>query len=152
MDEKTLRNLIGEIQSGSLQADDALAKLRALSIENLGFANLDHHREIRCGFPEVIYCEGKTVDQVAEIFVRLAAAGGNVLATRASLEQGEAVGSREGQRQWFRVPQGRPMARWRPRDEGPALHTGSLHRGYRARHGRRRIATHLSPASVPGKD
>jgi len=49
----------------------------------LGFAQIDHHRQVRCGFPEVIYCPGKTVEQIIEIFSALAEKGNNVLATRA---------------------------------------------------------------------
>ena len=52
--------------------DDALARLRRLPFENLGFAHVDHHRAIRCGFPEVIFCPGKTVEQIGAIFARLA--------------------------------------------------------------------------------
>ena len=49
----------------------------------MGFAQIDHHRQVRCGFPEVIYCPGKTVEQIIEIFSALAEKGNNVLATRA---------------------------------------------------------------------
>jgi NCAIR mutase (PurE)-related protein len=49
----------------------------------LGFAHIDHHRQIRCGFPEVIFCPGKTADQIVKIFSNLAEKGNNVLATRA---------------------------------------------------------------------
>jgi hypothetical protein len=65
-----------------------------MPFESLGFANVDHHRAIRCGFPEVIFCPGKTVEQVAAIFERLAASGGNVLATRAPREAYLAVAER----------------------------------------------------------
>lgn len=57
-----------------------------MPFEDLGFAKVDHHRAIRCGFPEVVYCEGKTDEQTAEIFARCASSGSNVLATRASEE------------------------------------------------------------------
>ena len=49
----------------------------------MGFAHIDHHRQIRCGFPEVIFCPGKTADQIVKIFSNLAEKGNNVLATRA---------------------------------------------------------------------
>jgi pyridinium-3,5-biscarboxylic acid mononucleotide synthase len=61
-------------------------KLRHLPFEDLGFANIDHHRQIRRGFPEVIYCPGKTTEQIIQIFGSLAAKGNNVLATRAAPE------------------------------------------------------------------
>jgi len=69
----------------------ALEKLRHLPFEDLGFAKLDHHRALRTGMPEVIFASGKTSLQVAAIFERMAKAGGNVLATRASREAFEAV-------------------------------------------------------------
>ena len=70
---------------------DALERLRNLPFEDLGFAKLDHHRALRTGMPEVIFAESKTPAQVAAIFARMAKAGGNVLATRASREVYEAV-------------------------------------------------------------
>ncbi len=84
MNEQSLRQLLEAVKSGSQPIDEALARLRSLPFEDLGFAKVDHHRSIRCGFPEVIYCEGKSPDQVAAIFDRCASQGGNVLATRAS--------------------------------------------------------------------
>lgn len=84
MTEASVRALLESIRRGERSVDDALADLRALPFEDLGFAKIDHHRALRCGFPEVIYCEGKSPEQVAAIFSRCAAGGGNVLATRAS--------------------------------------------------------------------
>jgi len=86
MTEKTLRKLLLSVQSGEETIDDAIVRLRSLPFEDLGFAKIDHHRTIRCGFPEVIYCEGKSTEQIATIFQKRAAVGGNVLATRAGLE------------------------------------------------------------------
>ncbi|UCD49264.1 MAG: nickel pincer cofactor biosynthesis protein LarB [Phycisphaerales bacterium] len=60
-----------------------MEKLRHLPFEDLGFARVDHHRQIRRGFPEVIYCPGKTTEQIIQIFGSLAERGNNVLATRA---------------------------------------------------------------------
>ena len=59
-------------------------KLRHLPYENLGFAHVDHHRQMRRGFPEVIFCPGKTTEQIIRIFESLAERGNNVLATRAT--------------------------------------------------------------------
>ena len=94
MDEQALRSLLAGIREGALGVDEAVQRLRALPFEDLDYAKVDHHRAIRCGFPEVVYCEGKTVEQVAGIVERLAAHGGNVLATRAAKEQFEAVRAR----------------------------------------------------------
>ena len=84
MTEKTLRVLLESVRKGEQTIDGAIARLRTMPFEDIGFAKIDHHRSIRCGFPEVIYCEGKSPDQVAMIFDRCAKAGANVLATRAS--------------------------------------------------------------------
>lgn len=72
-----------QVKQNKLTIDDAVEKLRHLPFEDLGFACIDHHRQIRRGFPEVIYCPGKTAEQVVKIFANLAEKGNNVLATRA---------------------------------------------------------------------
>lgn len=86
-----LKQILNSVREGGTSVEEALDRLTHLPFEPLEFANVDHHRAIRCGFPEVIFCPGKTTEQVAAIFGRLAAAGGNVLATRATPEQYEAV-------------------------------------------------------------
>ncbi len=91
MNEKTLRELLLQVASRRLDIDAAVGKLRHLPFEEMGFATIDHHRNIRCGFPEVIYCAGKTTQQVVHIFDKLACGGTNVLATRASKEVFSAV-------------------------------------------------------------
>jgi len=78
-----LRRLLGKVKDGKLEIDEAIEKLRHLPFEDLGFACIDHHRQIRRGFPEVIFCPGKTTGQIIKIFESLAAKGNNVLATRA---------------------------------------------------------------------
>lgn len=83
MNPEKLKKLLEQIKTGDINVDEAIVKLRHLPYENLGFARIDHHRHLRCGFPEVIYCPGKTPDQVIEIFETLAKKGNNVLATRA---------------------------------------------------------------------
>lgn len=64
--------------------DDAVNQLRHLPYEDIGFARIDHHRQLRRGFPETILCQGKTPEQVVKIFAGLAEKGANVLATRAN--------------------------------------------------------------------
>jgi hypothetical protein len=86
MNRAQIEALLNEVREGRVNVDDAMEKLRVLPFEDLGFAKLDHHRSLRTGMPEVIFASGKTSDQVAAIFARMAAAGGNVLATRASRE------------------------------------------------------------------
>ncbi len=79
------------MQNGSISVEKAVESLRLLPYENIGFARVDHQRYLNRGFPEVIYCPGKTREQVVAIFSRLAASGGTVLATRAEPPVFEAV-------------------------------------------------------------
>jgi NCAIR mutase (PurE)-related protein len=91
MTEETIKALLDAVVRREVTVDEAVTRLRALPFEDLGFARVDHHRAIRCGFPEVVYCEGKTVEQVAAIIEKRAATGGNVLATRATPDMHRAV-------------------------------------------------------------
>jgi NCAIR mutase (PurE)-related protein len=91
MNAAALTRLFNDVRARKLSPDEAVARLRHLPFEDLGFAKLDHHRALRQGMPEVIFGEGKTPAQIAQIFTRLAAHGGNILATRATEEQYKAV-------------------------------------------------------------
>ena len=86
MTEDQIRRILDQFKTGSLSADDALARLRTLPFEDLGFANIDHHRSIRQGFPEVIFGAGKTVDQVAKIVEAMYKHDHNILVTRTTAE------------------------------------------------------------------
>jgi hypothetical protein len=86
-----LRQLLEAVRDGRVAPDEAAQRLRHMPFEDLGFAKLDHHRAIRCGFPETVFCEGKTADQVVSIVGRLAGEGQDVLATRAAPEVYQAV-------------------------------------------------------------
>lgn len=75
------------MQSGILSVEEGLKQLRHFDSEDLGFAQIDNHRTLRKGFPEVVYCEGKTSDQAADILIHLAnTADVPVLGTRATSE------------------------------------------------------------------
>jgi NCAIR mutase (PurE)-related protein len=91
MDERMLREMLESLQAGRVSTDEVLERLRRLPFESTGFATVDHHRAIRCGFPEVIFCPGKTSGQVREIFSRVAGGGTNVLATRADRQAYEEI-------------------------------------------------------------
>jgi NCAIR mutase (PurE)-related protein len=80
--ERALRELLEAVRAGTSTVDDALGRLRHLPFEDLGFANLDHHREIRCGYPEVVYAAGKTAAQVVDIARGIAARGQALFVTR----------------------------------------------------------------------
>ena len=91
MNSESIRKLFEQVRSGKLSSDEAVERLRHLPFEDLGFAKVDHHRALRVGMPEVIFGQGKTPTQMAQIFSRLAQHEGNILATRASKEQFSAV-------------------------------------------------------------
>ncbi|MBG0777082.1 MAG: nickel pincer cofactor biosynthesis protein LarB [Desulfovibrionaceae bacterium] len=91
MDQDALRKLLAAVRSGEVDVEQGLERLRALPFLEIGsHTTIDLHRPLRNGFPEVIYAEGKTPEQVAEIFARMAEHG-PVLATRASAETAERV-------------------------------------------------------------
>jgi NCAIR mutase (PurE)-related protein len=84
MDRDQLRSLFEQVRSGDVDVDNALARMRHMPYEDLGFAKVDHHRQLRHGMPEVIFAKGKTPGQVAAIAERLLAhSNHNVLITRA---------------------------------------------------------------------
>lgn len=91
MNEKYLKELLENVDSGRMSADEAFEKLKILPYSELGFANVDHHRAIRTGFPEVIFGQGKTPEQIRDIFVELLGHGQTVMATRTTAEDYEAV-------------------------------------------------------------
>jgi len=84
MDPEKLRALLAAVQAGEVSPDAALARLRQLPFEDLGFARIDTHRALRSGAPETVFCEGKSPEQVVRILARLAVHHRNVLATRAT--------------------------------------------------------------------
>ena len=105
MNSQSLRKLFEQVRTGKLSADEAVERLRHLPFEDLGFAKVDHHRALRQGMPEVIFSQGKSPQQVTDIFRRLAEHDGNVLATRATEQQFEAVAARVKKAEY------RPLAR-----------------------------------------
>jgi pyridinium-3,5-biscarboxylic acid mononucleotide synthase len=84
LDRAQLGKLLRDVRAGKVGVAAAATKLRRLPFEDVAYAHIDHHRLLRHGMPEVIYCEGKTLDQVAGIAERLLAEGSDVLATRAN--------------------------------------------------------------------
>lgn len=83
MDAERLRSLLNDVKCGAVDIEDAVLELKRLPFEDLGFAKLDHHRSIRIGYPEVVYCQGKTVQQVKAIVAGLMEKDSNIMATRA---------------------------------------------------------------------
>jgi NCAIR mutase (PurE)-related protein len=91
MDSDRIRDLLEQVRSGKLNVEDAFSRLKDLPYEDLGFARLDTHRTLRKGYPEVIFCPGKTTEQIAAIFERMSRHEGRVMAARASAEVADAV-------------------------------------------------------------
>jgi len=91
MDRQQLTTLLAALQRGEVTVDDAIARLRTLPYEDLGFAKLDHHRALRNGFPEVVFGEGKSPAQITAIAERMVSAGGNVLVTRLAPDVAETL-------------------------------------------------------------
>lgn len=98
MDEATLRQMLEDVRSGAISADDAISELRRLPFADLGFARVDHHRELRHGSGEAVYGPGKRPEHCAAIVAELLSSGdGPVVLTRASAEQvSAATGRNEG--------------------------------------------------------
>lgn len=101
MRAESLRQLLNEVRDGTRPVEDALAQLRHLPFEDLGYARIDHHRALRKGFPEVVFCEGKRTEQIVEILERLARKHSPVMATRASREIFDAVAARVSTASYF---------------------------------------------------
>lgn len=83
MNENNIRELLEGIKNGSIMIEDGVERLKELPFKDLGYAKIDNHREIRVGYPEVIYCEGKSVEQVKGIVKFMLTKENNILATRA---------------------------------------------------------------------
>ncbi|MCB2289235.1 nickel pincer cofactor biosynthesis protein LarB [Clostridium sp. CS001] len=84
MNSEEMKRFLKSIKDGDISIDDGVDKLKDLSYSDLGFAKIDNHRELRVGYPEVIYCEGKTVEQIKAIVTLMLTKDVNILGTRAS--------------------------------------------------------------------
>ncbi|MGA9407546.1 MAG: nickel pincer cofactor biosynthesis protein LarB [Bacteroidota bacterium] len=91
MDQSFLKKLLADLKRGRISEEKALSSIQNFSYESLGFATIDHHRQLRQGFPEVILCEGKSPQQVAVIAKKIARRGSTLLATRATKKDFTAV-------------------------------------------------------------
>jgi len=86
-----LREILKALYQGRMTVDEALRALTRFPVEDITFAHIDHHRALRRGFPEVVFCQGKKADQVASILNRIAATHGTFLATRVDPQMAEEV-------------------------------------------------------------
>ncbi|WP_409969491.1 nickel pincer cofactor biosynthesis protein LarB [Bengtsoniella intestinalis] len=86
-----IKALLAQVKSGELDMDTAEQQLKNLPYEDLGYAKIDHHRKLRSGFPEVIFCSGKSMEHLVGIYKSFYDRDDDVLGTRASQAQYEAV-------------------------------------------------------------
>jgi NCAIR mutase (PurE)-related protein len=93
MNVKEVEKLLKNVKNGHTTIEEALDVLKNFPYTDLGFAKIDHHRELRTGYPEVIYCAGKSIDQVKEIVRVMSEKENNVIGTRANQEMFDAVRS-----------------------------------------------------------
>ncbi|MDD3642463.1 MAG: nickel pincer cofactor biosynthesis protein LarB [Candidatus Krumholzibacteria bacterium] len=91
MHSDRIRELLESVSRGETEIDEALERLRMLPFEDTGYARIDHHRQLRRGFPEVLFCQGKTPEQITGIARRILEGGSDLLATRCAPEAFEAV-------------------------------------------------------------
>lgn len=91
MNVRRLEKLLEDVKTGRIEIRDALVTLRGLPFEDIGYATIDHHRALRKGFPEVIFGEGKSSEQIISIIQRMKQQGDNVLVTRVRKRKGLAI-------------------------------------------------------------
>jgi NCAIR mutase (PurE)-related protein len=91
MDKNILQKLLVEVKEDKISISEALEKLKYFPYSDLGYAKIDHHRELRTGYPEIVYCEGKSVQQLSGIFEHISENGDNIIGTRANKEKYDSV-------------------------------------------------------------
>jgi NCAIR mutase (PurE)-related protein len=93
MNQEYLKTMLNSVRQGGLSVDEALQHLRQLPFQDIGFAQIDHHRELRQGMPEMIFGEGKTVEQIRAIMTVMADKGSNVLVSRLGMDKADLIRS-----------------------------------------------------------
>ncbi len=83
MEREKIKKLLENVKTGKIEIDEALRTLKSFPYEDLGFAKIDTHRDLRKGFPEVILCKGKTIEQITKIVKRLSSKDQFIMATKA---------------------------------------------------------------------
>lgn len=101
MTGKEVEKLLREVKDGTKSVEEAFEVLKTFPYTDLGFARIDHHREIRTGYPEIVYCAGKTTEQVKEIFRVMAGKENNIIGTRANTDMFEAVRAILPEAHWY---------------------------------------------------
>ena len=98
MNQEYLKTMLNSVRQGGLSVDEALQQLRQLPFQDIGCAQVDHHRQLRQGMPEMIFGEGKTVEQIVAIMAAMADKGSNILVTRLDCGKGRADDARSFRR------------------------------------------------------
>ena len=119
MNEAALQELLSQVATGQLEVQAAMQRLAKLPFADLGFARVDHHRSLRAGFPEVVFCQGKRPEHVVAIFRELLSHGSAALGTRASIEHAELCQRELPQVEYH--PSARLLTSPRPSLPGPPL-------------------------------
>jgi pyridinium-3,5-biscarboxylic acid mononucleotide synthase len=114
MNRETLYHLLEEVKNGTLDIDQAYKRLADLPFKDLGFARIDNHREIRTGYPEVIFGQGKTPGQVRDIVGFLLSSDVNILATRVTDEMYREVRNLEPEAEYHEMARCITIRRRRP--------------------------------------
>ncbi|HER24539.1 MAG TPA: nickel pincer cofactor biosynthesis protein LarB [Candidatus Atribacteria bacterium] len=86
MQKEEIKKILQQFKSGQIEIEEVLEKLKHFPYDDLGFAKIDNQRELRKGFPEVIFCQGKTIEQIIKIIERIKESGDKIVATRATPE------------------------------------------------------------------
>lgn len=105
MKEKNIERILAEVKLGSIEITEAMEQLKDLPFKDLGYAKIDHHREIRNGYPEVILCQGKELDHIVGIVKHMLENGNNILLTRASRGIYEALNKVTKDLEYYPVPE-----------------------------------------------
>lgn len=104
MNNDELKTFLEKIKNEEISIDDGIEKIKKLEYDDLGYAKIDHHREIRNGYPEVIYCEGKANSHIRGIIENMLKTGNNILATRATKENYEYVKDLDEDIKYYEIP------------------------------------------------
>jgi NCAIR mutase (PurE)-related protein len=121
MTVKEVEKLLKDVKDGTRTIEEAIEVLRTFPYTDLGFARIDHHREIRTGYPEIVYCAGKTIEQVRDIFRVMTEKENNVIGTRASEEMYEAVRSNSPDAVYYREAKIISVQKKKPESHGSGI-------------------------------
>ncbi|RPH42597.1 MAG: nickel pincer cofactor biosynthesis protein LarB [Planctomycetota bacterium] len=121
MDERKLRTLLKKFREGKIEEDALLRELRGLPFRELDFAKVDHHRALRCGFPEVIFCRRKTTLQIVRIAGEILRHGNDLLATRATPEIHRAIRKVDRRAVWHEAARCVTIGGLKPEGKGYVL-------------------------------